>query len=268
MSMSYHRCHNMILKARKESKKVFIPYIICGDPSLAVTKELVKELADLGADIIELGVPFSDPVADGVTNQLGSERALRQHVTLSDCCDVVRDLRQSQCQVPIVLFTYLNPILRMGIESFAKKASDAGVDAVLIVDMPIEEAGELTAILSSYRIGVVTLISPTTSVERMKFINKNSTDFIYVISRHGVTGEQDALSNHLQSYMQTIKKHITKPFVIGFGISSGEQAKAVAAYADGVVVGSALVKQFEQNNYLEGKKNLLALAAELRGAIT
>ncbi len=259
--------HALFQKAILEKRTLFIPYLTCGDPSLADTVRLVKQLDALGADVIELGVPFSDPVADGPTNQASAMRALQQGVSLYDCCDLVRQLREQQCAIPIILFTYFNPLLRFGLERFAALAKTSGVNAVLVVDLPIEEAGELSDLLIKYQIGRIALISPTTTTARIQASQAFASEFLYYVSRTGVTGEQTALSQTLPTELTRLRRETTLPIVVGFGISTPTQAKAAAALADGVVVGSALVKQLENPNKQEAMQGVIELATRLRRAI-
>jgi tryptophan synthase alpha chain len=227
------------LAAQRET--AFIPYITAGDPTLDLTADLVLELEKARADIIELGVPFSDPVADGVVNQEAAQRALKHGVTLHDIVRRVRDLR-GKTQVPLVLFTYFNPVLAYGIEPFARDAADAGVDGVLCVDLPPEEAREYKPCLESAGIATIFLVAPTSTPERIKLIARNATGFVYYVSRTGVTGERADLEASVKDMVARIKRHTDTPVAVGFGISTPAQAAEVAGYADGVIVGSAIVR--------------------------
>lgn len=261
------RIRELFMKAREQHRTLFIPYITCGDPTLQVTAELVVQLANIGADIVELGVPFSDPLADGPTNQLAAMRALKNHVSLRDCCAVVKQIRAKRCAVPIVLFTYLNPIYRLGVSTFAQLARDSGVDAVLIVDMPLEELEEMASELTRYAIGVVLLIAPTTSVDRLIKSSEASPEFLYYVSRTGVTGAEVAVSANLAAELNQVKQHTSLPIAVGFGISTPSQASMVAALADGVIVGSVLVNQLDTNDVTAGQDKLLQLAVQLNNAV-
>ena len=227
------------LKERGET--AFIPYITAGDPTLDRTEALVYALEEAGADIIELGVPFSDPVADGIVNQEAAQRALRHGVTLHDIVHRVADIRRKS-QIPLVLFTYFNPVLAYGIEEFAKEASGAGVDGVLCVDLPIEEADDYIATLNNANLRTIFLIAPTSTDRRIEAIAKVSTGFVYYVSRTGVTGERNAMEASVAGMIAKIKRVATAPVAVGFGISSPAQAAEVAGYADGVIVGSAIVR--------------------------
>lgn len=261
------RIRELFHQAQLEKRKLFIPYITCGDPTLDITEDLVKQLTTLGADVIELGVPFSDPVADGKTNQYSAMRALKHGVSLTDCCQLIKKLRQQYCRIPMVLFTYFNPIVRLGIERFAELARECGVDAVLVVDLPVEEAGEFAIILEQHEIGRIGLISPTTTSARIQQSNLVASEFLYYVSRTGVTGVQSELSTSLAHEIDWVKGQTTLPIAIGFGISTPEQAAEVAKLADGVIVGSALVAKLETDDIVAGQRHLLALASQLRAAI-
>ncbi len=219
----------------------FIPYITAGDPTLDRTEELVLALEDAGADIVELGVPFSDPVADGIVNQEAAQRALAHGASLHDIVARVKRIRK-QSQLPIVLFTYFNPVLAYGLEAFASDAADAGVDGVLCVDLPVEEAGEYIETLKNKGICTVFLIAPTSTEARIATIAKASTGFVYYVSRTGVTGVRDAVEHSVEGMIAKIKAVATAPVAVGFGISTPAQAAEIAGYADGVIVGSAIVR--------------------------
>jgi len=219
----------------------FIPYITAGDPTLDVTERIVLELEKAGADIIEFGVPFSDPVADGVVNQEAAQRALKHGVSLRDIIKRVKKLRESS-EIPIVLFTYFNPVLAYGVEAFAEDAKDAGVDGVLCVDLPPEEAAEYKRHLDARGIAAIFLLAPTSTPDRIEMIARNATGFVYYVSRTGVTGERDSIEATVKGMVAEIKKHTDKPVAVGFGISTPAQAAEVAGFAEGVVVGSAIVR--------------------------
>lgn len=231
----------------EKKSKVFIPYITAGDPDLKTTKEVIKSLVKAGSDIIEFGIPFSDPVADGPVNQRASERALKNNVSLNDILDFIGELRQEDILVPIVIFSYYNPILQMGIENFAKKASEVKANAVLVVDLPPESASNYKKTLDKYNLETIFLVSPTTSPERIKLIDEMTTGFIYYVARTGVTGARNDISQSLEAEVNELKKHISKPISVGFGISNPEQASIISKFSDGIIVGSALVKLIEDN---------------------
>lgn len=231
------------LAAKREP--AFIPYVTAGDPTLARTAELVFELERAGADIIEFGVPFSDPVADGVVNQEAAQRALKHGVSLHDIVALVRRLR-TKTQIPIVLFTYYNPVLAYGIDAFANDAANAGVDGVLCVDLPPEEAAGYKRLLDGKGIATIFLIAPTSTPARIELIAKSSAGFVYYVSRTGVTGERASVEASVKGMVAEIKRHTAIPVAVGFGISTPAQAAEVASYADGVIVGSAIVRMIGQ----------------------
>lgn len=261
------RIRELFNQAVLQDKKLFIPYLTCGDPNLATTELMVERLSDIGADVIELGVPFSDPVADGRINQRSSVRALKQGVSLLDCFHLVKALRTKGCAIPLVLFTYFNPVYRFGLQRFAQLAQEVGVDAVLVVDLPVEEAEAFAQLLSAYQIGRIALISPTTTIARVQASDRFASEFLYYVSRTGVTGTQTELSLSLEEELTIVKQNSTLPIAVGFGITNSAQASAVAKLADGVVVGSALVQHFELEDTKLAQMQLLNLAQDLRAAI-
>ena len=222
-------------------KTAFIPYITAGDPTLAQTEKIVYALEEAGADIIEFGVPFSDPIGDGPVNQEAALRALKHDVTLKDVIALIKKIR-AKSEVAILIFTYYNPVLAYGLETFAQEAAEAGADGVLCVDLPPEEADGYKSALDAHDMRTVFLMSPTSTDQRIELIAKQSTGFIYYVSRLGVTGEQADLAADLDTAVGNIQKHTDTPVAVGFGISTPEQAKKVASMAQGVVVGSAIVR--------------------------
>ncbi len=222
-------------------KTAFIPYITAGDPTIARTREIVLALEKAGADVIELGIPFSDPVGDGPVIQEAMMRALETGITPGDVLELVKSVREAS-EVPILLFTYYNPILAVGEAEFARRAAEAGADGVLCVDLPPEEADTHKAALDAHNLCTVFLTAPTSTDARLALVAKQCTGFVYYVSRMGVTGEQAALANDLNTAVSRIKKHSQVPVAVGFGISKPEHAREVASMADGVVVGSAIVR--------------------------
>ncbi len=255
--------------ARAKSKKVFIAFITAGDPRLSQTEQFVVDLVESGADIIELGIPYSDPIADGPTNIKAAERALRHHVTLKNVMDLVSKLRKKKIDVPIILFTYLNPVFHMGYEKFASAAAKAGVTGTLIVDLPPEEASDFKSIMDQNKLETVFLASPTTTNERLQRLDSCSSGFVYYVSRTGVTGIQKSVSTSLESEITNLRKYISSPIAVGFGISSGLHAKQAGKNADGIIVGSALVKIIEESkgNLGKARRGLRKLASEIRRAL-
>ena len=231
------------LKARGE--KALIPYIMAGDPDLGATKKLIIEIEKSGADIIELGVPFSDPLADGPTIQRAAIRALANRVSLRQVISLVRDVRRTT-QVPIILMLYYNLILKYGEEKFVKDAVSAGVDGVIVPDLPPDEAAGLVASARKFGLDTVFLLAPTSDADRIRLVGDAAQGFIYYVSLTGVTGARRELDAGIEASVRKIKKSAKKPVCVGFGISSPEQAAKVAAWADGVIVGSALVGVMEK----------------------
>ncbi len=227
-------------------RTVLIPYVTAGDPSLQATRDIVHAAARGGAGIVELGVPFSDPIADGPVNQRAAERALRRGTNLRRVVDLAARLR-AEGAPPLVLFTYYNPIHRLGIAAFADAARRAGVDGVLVTDLPMEEAGDLAAALDAAGVDLIALLSPTSSPERLDRLCRSGRGFLYFISRTGVTGAQESLPPELAAQVRAVRQRTRLPIAVGFGIAGPGQARAVAAFADGVVVGSALVRLIEEH---------------------
>ena len=222
-------------------RKVVIPYIVAGDPWLEITVPAMHTLVEAGADIIELGVPFSDPMAEGPVIQLGHERALANHIGLSDVLAMVAEFRNKDAETPVVLMGYANPIEVMGYSVFAEAAQRAGVDGVLTVDMPPEEASESNAIFRQHDLDTIFLIAPTTSNQRTEQICAMATGYIYYVSLKGVTGAGHLNTAEVESKVGFIKQTTDLPVCVGFGIKDADSARAIAKYADGVVVGSVLV---------------------------
>lgn len=237
----------VFLRSKAEKRAAFIPYITAGDPDLETSAELLGVLADSGADIIELGVPFSDPIADGIVNQRAATRALASGTTLPGILELVSRARD-RVGVPIVLFTYFNPLHARGLELFAEQASSSGVDGVLCVDLPpAEAAADYLPALRSSGIDTVFLLSPTSDRRRILEVEEASTGFVYYVSRAGVTGTRSELPPDLLKEVKRLRRKVSLPLAVGFGISNPEQARAVGKVADGVVVGSALVRVIEEN---------------------
>jgi tryptophan synthase alpha chain len=258
-------------RARKERRAAFVPFLMAGDPHLATTAELVVALAEAGADVVELGVPFSDPIADGPVNQAAAARALGAGTTLQGIVATVAALR-ARTDVPVVLFSYFNPILRYGVERLATHAADSGVDGILCVDLPPEEAaGEYQSALAGAGLDAIYLLAPTSTPERIRSVAKAGSGFVYYVSRTGVTGERSALPLELAREVKAVRSRSKLPVAVGFGISTPEQAAAVARIADGVVVGSALVRMVGEAEPDADVVELVAdrareLVAAIRGA--
>ncbi len=241
-----NRIEDRLARLKQAGKKGFIVYIGAGDPDLAATRELALAFDRVGVDILELGVPFSDPLADGLVNQLAAQRGLESGTTPPKVLETVAAIRK-QSQIPIVLYIYFNLIHRVGMGRFIKDAAKAGVDGLLVLDLPPEESNNYEALMRRAGLCHIYLVAPTTPEDRMEFIVKRGSGFIYYISREGVTGMQSQVASNLASQVAKIRAHTKLPIAVGFGISTPEQAKAVATVADAVVVGSAVVNQIAQH---------------------
>jgi tryptophan synthase alpha chain len=228
-------------RLRETQAPGLVTYVTAGDPDLARSRAVVLAIAEAGADVIEIGVPFSDPIADGPVIQRASERALASGVSLSDVLDLVADVRKT-VETPIVLFTYVNPVVRMGTDVFVARAAAAGVDGVLLLDLPIEEAADMHAALDASGLDMIFLISPTTSVERLRHAATMGRGFLYAISRLGVTGVQPSVAGTARPVVEAIRAVTDLPVALGFGLSTPEHVRETCAYADAAVVGSALVQ--------------------------
>ncbi len=229
-----------------DNKPTLVAYVTCGDPDLATTKDIILAAIKAGAGIIELGVPFSDPVADGPVIQRASERALKHGTSLDQILQLARDVRKKS-DAGMIVFTYLNPVLRMGLARFAAAAEDAGVDGALLTDLPVEEAGDYFHHMRQRNLATIFLAAPTSTDERLKRIAKASSGFIYAVSRTGVTGARKQLTDDARSLVRRLRKFTELPVAVGFGISTAEQVSDVSSFADGVVVGSAIVDVIERN---------------------
>jgi len=255
-------------RARAEKRAAFVPYLTAGDPHLDVTAALVVALARAGADVVELGVPFSDPIADGPVNQAAASRALAAGTTLEQILATVARLRAAT-RVPLVLFTYFNPVHAYGLKRFAEHAAASGVDGVLCVDLPPEEAkGEYLDALARFGLDPVFLLAPTSTRERVKAVARAGRGFVYYVSRTGVTGERAELPRGLEREVADLRHRLKLPVAVGFGISTPEQVAAVAKVADGVVVGSALVRLVADHGTEPDLPELLASIAARMVAAT
>lgn len=230
---------------KQEGKKAFIPFITAGDPTLKDTEHYIYLLEKLGADIIELGIPFSDPMADGPVIQASSERALKKGTNLKKVLALVKKVRR-KTEIPILLMGYYNPIFKMGVSQFAERARSSGVDAVLVVDLPPEESQDLWGCLRKNRIDLVRLITPTSNTDRIQAITRQASGFLYYVSIKGITGAKLSITQEIQEQVLKIKKISKLPVCIGFGISGPRQASTLAPYCDGIVVGSALVSRISR----------------------
>jgi len=229
-------------RLRRENQKGFIVYIGAGDPNLEITRQLALALDQARVDVLELGVPFSDPLADGLVNQLAAQRGLESGTTPPKVLETVAAIRRDS-HIPIVLYIYYNLIHRVGLKQFVAEAARAGVDGLLVLDLPPEESGSYEAIMQAAGLCVIYLVAPTTPEDRMAFIAKRGTGFIYYVSREGVTGMQAKVSDTIAASTRRIRQHTSLPIAVGFGISNPDQARQVAASAEAIVVGSAVVNQ-------------------------
>src|SRR5438309_1934447 len=232
-------------RLRKEGKKGFIPFITAGDPDLETTRELIVELARAGATVIELGVPFSDPMADGPVIQRASERALRHGFGLDEVLKVVTSAR-TQTEVPIILFSYFNPLLQFGLDRLVDEAKKAGVDGILVTDLIPEEAGEFSSALRAHNLDMIFLVAPTSTDERLKMVAGCASGFIYAVSRAGITGTREEMSVEAEHLVERVRRVSDLPVAVGFGISKPEHVGDVWRYADAAVVGSAIVMEIER----------------------
>lgn len=248
-----NRIERVFQNAQSQDRSAFVSYVCAGDPNPATSLQVCRALLRSGVDILEIGVPFSDPLADGLTNQLAAQRALEAGTTCEDVFDLVRKIREEDGQTPIVFYTYYNLMFSGGLEAYIAEAKEAGVDGLLVLDLPPEEAGDYVEACRKIEMKTVFLLAPTTPEERVEYIAQNATGFIYYVSRTGVTGVREDLASDLQEMVGMIKRHSDNPLVVGFGIQKPDQVNAVARLADGVVVGSAIVNTIKENLEDEGK---------------
>jgi tryptophan synthase alpha chain len=246
---------------RKRNGKAFIPYIMAGDPTVGRTRELIRILEDCGADIIELGVPYSDPLADGPTIQRAAQRALDEGVTLKKVIELVAGLRRSS-QIPVILMTYYNPVYKYGEERFARDAAAAGVDGIIVPDLPPDEADNLIRHSRKSGLDTIFLLAPTSTDSRIQKVSRASSGFIYYVPITGITGSKLSLDASIESHIARIREASGKPVAVGFGISTPEEASAISRFADGVIVGSAIVKRVE-----DPEEELRSYLLSLRNAI-
>jgi len=245
------RISNQFEKARKEKRTLLIPYLTAGYPTLENSEEIFKVLARDGADIVEIGIPFSDPLADGPTIQKSSEAALAQGITTEDVFKLISNLRE-HTDIPLVVMTYYNIFYKYGLEKFAGEAKDAGLDGVIIPDLPPEEAKDWLKAAKG-KLETIFLLAPTSSEKRIAEISDCSEGFIYCVSVAGVTGTRNSLPDNLSEFISKVRKMTKKPLAVGFGVSGPSQAKSVARIADGVIIGSAFINTISKNNDLDGQ---------------
>ncbi len=245
-----------------KGNKAFIPFITAGDPTLEITRSLILRLESAGADIMELGIPFSDPIADGPSIQKASLRALENNTSLKDIICMVSDLNT---QIPIVLMGYYNPIYKYGVDCFVNDAVKSGVDGVIVADLPPEEASELISPAKEYGLATIFLVAPTSTPERVKLIAETSTGYIYCVSTMGVTGAREKVSDTLEPMVKLIREYTDKPISVGFGVSTPDQAREVSKMADGVIIGSAIVNLIEK--YKDDPEKMLVSVEKFASSI-
>jgi len=252
---------------RFAGKPGLVAYLTAGDPDLATTRDIALAAIDSGADVIELGVPFSDPLADGPVIQRASERALRHGTTLGDVLAIAAELRSARPEAGLVTFSYYNPILRYGLERFCAAAAEAGVDGVLVTDMIVEEAGEYLKHLERHNLAPIFLAAPTSPDERLERIAAASRGFVYAISRTGITGTQQSLAADARGLVTRVRRYTNLPVAVGFGISNAEHFAAVGEFADAAVIGSALVQIIEQSKSNEAPSSIARFIKGLRAPV-
>ena len=251
----------------RQNRKGLILFVTAGDPDSAITVPLMHTLAEAGADVIELGVPFSDPMADGPTIQRSSERALKHGTSMKDVLGFVTEFRKTNVKTPVVLMGYANPIEAMGYDTFVAAARASGVDGVLVVDYPPEEAARLSELLAQHKIDLIFLLAPTSAESRVREVARYARGYIYYVSLRGVTGATNLDLDEISRKIPQIRSHIKLPIGVGFGIRDGQTAKAVAKIADAVVIGSRLVQEMETSSRDRVLDNISVLVKDIRGAL-
>ena len=254
---------SQIASAFKPDYKALIAYLTVGYPDLEATRKAAIALAGNGADIIELGIPFSDPLADGTTIQKASHRALQNGVTLQTCFEMAGKLLQ-EIATPLVFMTYYNPVYNFGLDAFCRKCAEAGVSGLIVPDLPPEEGREMEAVTQKSKLDLIYLLAPTSNADRIKLVAERSQGFIYLVSVTGVTGARDRLPDNLEAFTIRVRKVTRKPLCIGFGISTTEQARQIAGIADGVIVGSRIIQLIESDNSMSA---LTDFTRQLRQAL-
>jgi tryptophan synthase alpha chain len=261
------RIQDAFTNLKEQGRKGFIPFITAGDPDLATTEQLLIELAGAGATVIELGVPFSDPMADGPVIQRASERALQNSFSLQDLLDMVARARK-QIDTAIILFSYFNPLLQFGVKRVAAAAKEAGLDGILVTDMTPEESGDFESELRANELDMIFLVAPTSTDERLRLVADHASGFVYAVSRAGVTGTRESVSAEAEKLVSRMRRFTSLPIAVGFGISNVDQVRDVQRYADAVVVGSAIVAEMERiGNAPDLKLNLAQKIGEFVRAL-
>lgn len=251
-----------IAEAFQKDRPAFMPYTVFGYPDREAGLENIRQLVAAGADMLELGIPFSDPLADGPTIQAATQAALDNGITLRECLAMTKDLRAEGMDTPAVMMGYVNPMMAYGLEQFVKDAKEAGVDGLIVPDLPPEESEELGSICREHGLALIYFLAPTSTPERIELVAEKANGFIYLVSLTGVTGARTSMASDLGEFVGRVREATSTPLAVGFGIGNGEQAKAVGNLADGVIVGSALVKRSA-----ESPQSVHELATELREAL-
>jgi len=263
---SLSKIDKKFFELKNKDKLALMPFLMAGDPNIETTSKILLKLQEKGADIIELGIPYSDPLADGPIIQLSASRALKSGTTLTKVIHLLGSLKD-KLHIPVILFTYFNPILNYGFDNFCELASKAGVAGLIIPDLPLEEAYKFSEISSSYDIDLILLVAPTTPFERMKIISNNTKGFTYLVSVTGVTGERNKMENRVESLITKLKEISTNPVAVGFGISSPEHVNKVRNWgADGVIIGSAFVKRISNCKEIDVVNQIGNFCEEMREA--
>ncbi len=258
------KINEKFLELKKSNKLALMPFIMAGDPNIEITSEILLKLQEKGADLIELGIPYSDPLADGPIIQFSASRALNSGTTSKKVIQLLESLK-GKLNIPIILFTYFNPILSFGFEDFCEIASKAGVSGLIIPDLPLEEAKKFSEIISNFSIDLILLVAPTTPSDRMKTITKNTRGFTYLVSVTGVTGERNEMENRVESLITKLKDISINPVAVGFGISTPEHVKKVRNWgADGVIIGSAFIKRISNSDEKEVVNQIGNFCEEMR----
>ena len=261
-----NRVERLFASLRKKKRCGLVAYVTCGDPDLETTRDVIFALEAAGADAIELGVPFSDPIADGPVIQAAAQRALRRGVSIKDVLDLARTVR-GRSDIPLIVFSYLNPILRYGADRFAEDASAAGADSVLITDLPPEAAAPYRDAFHFRGLGIVFLLAPTSPAKRLKLIDRQSDGFVYYVSTTGVTGTRDALDEDLVKRLDDIRRQVRKPLAVGFGVSRHEHFLALQGHCEAVVVGSAIVRAIGEGEPSGAPQRAAAVVREILGGV-
>ncbi|HEY5653262.1 MAG TPA: tryptophan synthase subunit alpha [Pontiella sp.] len=265
--MKKTRVDQKFAELKKQGKKGFVAYLSAGDPSLEDTVDIVLRLEDAGVDVVELGLPFSDPLADGRVNQEAATRALEAGATFDGVMNCISTIRE-RSDIPMIFYAYMNPLLARGFDASIAAAVQAGIDGFLLLDLPLEEAGPYRSVLTKNKLNTIQLVTPTTPDERIEKITKRANGFIYCVSREGVTGVQDKIADGAGGLVQRIKAQSDLPVALGFGIGTPEQARDAAKLADAVVVGSAIVNVFHNNPHTpEGRADAASFVREMVQAV-